>query len=90
MAKLIFDHAEDVPQEELSDALSKGYAIITEELPRRSTPEMIVNTRVQLTRLGDRNILTVRIYDTQAIDWTWVIIRGISLAVLIFLVYHFG
>lgn len=90
MAKLIFDHSEDVPQEELPDALNKGYALIAEELPRRATPETIVNTRVRLERVSDRNILTVRIYDSQAIDWTKVIIRGVLLAVLIFLLYHFG
>lgn len=72
-----------------STALEQGYEILYAEL-HKLPPEIIVKTSVRLERIGDTSIMTVRLYDQQKIDWTWVIIRGILLAVTIFLLYHFG
>jgi hypothetical protein len=87
--KLLFKHSEFIELGTEPEALFRAGDLLDQATKRLADPKRMVRRHIEITKIGDRAILVVRLYDKYAIDWNWALFRGVLLAVLISILYHY-
>lgn len=85
--KTVFKHVQFYGPEEAATALADGYYILDKLI--ENTPQYSeLHRRVLVERLGDKVILTIRLYKLSRINWDWVV-QVWFIGIILIVVLHF-